>query len=386
MPNSAITQQVQGLASATSPGLVGTGAQTFAGAKTFQDGLIPPQSMMFRNKLINGAMLIDQRNSGASKTPVDGEYTLDRWRTGASAASKFSVQQVSTAPVGFSNSLQCTSLSAYAVTTNDNFEIFQYIEGFNTFDLGFGTANAKTITLSFWVRSSLTGSFGGSILNSAFNRSYPFTYTISTANTWEYKTVTIQGDTTGTWIGATNGAGLILCLGLGAGTGRSGTAGAWAASTFYNATGATSIVGTNGATILFSGVQLETGSVATPFEYRPVGTELGLCQRYAYVASDGDGIGGQAPTATEVQVRFKFPMTMRTIPAASLATSGSWVITTDLIDVTASTVIAGVVTGSSGNQARVRLGGFSGLTIGTTTYWSGGGALGTARLLFSAEL
>lgn len=243
-------------------------------------GDVSGSGLMFRNKIINGAMVIDQRNAGASKTPIDGEYLLDRWRAGVSAASKFSVQQVSTAPVGFSNSLQCTSLSAYSVTTNDNFEIFQLIEGFNTFDLSFGTANAKTITLSFWVRSSLTGTFGGSILNSAFNRSYPFSYTISAANTWEYKTITIPGDTSGTWIGATNGAGLILCLGLGAGSGRSGTAGSWSGSTFYNATGATSIVGTNGATILFAGVQLEAGPQATPFEQRPLATELILCQRY----------------------------------------------------------------------------------------------------------
>jgi hypothetical protein len=244
-------------------------------------GDVSGSPLVFRNKLINGAMLIDQRNAGASKTPVDGEYLLDRWKAGASAASKFSVQQVtSTAPVGFSHALQITSLSAYSVTTNDNFEIFQLIEGFNTYDLAFGTANAKTITVSFWVRSSLTGTFGGAIQNSAFNRSYPFTYTISATNTWEYKTVTIPGDTSGTWIGATSGAGLVLCLGIGAGTGRSGPAGAWAGATYYNATGATSLVGTNAATLLFSGVQLEAGSVATPFEQRPLGTELVLCQRY----------------------------------------------------------------------------------------------------------
>lgn len=236
--------------------------------------------LMFRNKIINGGMLIDQRNAGASKTPTDGEYTLDRWRTGASAASKFSIQQVSTAPVGFGNSLRCTSLSSYSVTTNDNFEIFQYIEGFNTVDFAFGTSFAKTITLSFWVQSSLTGTFGGSILNSAFNRSYPFNYTISASNTWEYKTISIPGDTTGTWIGATNGIGIVVCLGLGAGSGRSGPANAWAGSTYYNATGATSLVGTNGATIFFTGIQLEAGDQPTPFEQRPIGIELQLCQRY----------------------------------------------------------------------------------------------------------
>jgi hypothetical protein len=233
-----------------------------------------------RNRIINGDMRIDQRNAGASVTPADGAYTIDRWRAGASASSKFSVQQSTTAPSGFGFSMLCTSLSAYSVSTNDNFEMMQYIEGFNAADLAWGTVNAQTVTLSFWVRSSLTGTFGGAINNSAFNRSYPFSYTISVADTWEYKTITIAGDTSGTWVGATNGIGIVVCIGLGAGSGRSGTAGSWAGSTFYNATGATSVVATNGATLYITGVQLEAGSVATPFERRSYGQELALCQRY----------------------------------------------------------------------------------------------------------
>ena len=236
----------------------------------------------FKNRILNGSMVIDQRNAGASVTPTDGQYTLDRWKAGASAASKFSIQQSSTAPVGFNFSMLATSLSAYSVGVNDNFEMFQFIEGFNSADFGWGTANAQTVTLSFWVRSSLTGTFGGSIQNSAFNRSYPFSYTISSANTWEQKSITIAGDTSGTWIGATNGTGIVLCIGLGAGTSRSGTAGSWAGATYYNATGATSVVGTNGATFYITGVQLEVGTVATSFDYRSYGTELALCQRYYY--------------------------------------------------------------------------------------------------------
>jgi len=243
-------------------------------------------NVTFRNRIINGAMVLDQRNAGASVTPASGTYTLDRWLTYQSVASKFSVQQNAgavTPPVGFGNYLGATSLSSYAVLSGDYYLIQQMIEGFNTADLAFGTANAATVTLSFWVRSSLTGTFGGALSNSAGNRSYPFTFTISTANTWEQKTITVAGDTSGTWIGATNGIGLMVRFGLGVGTTYSGTAGAWAGATYFSATGATSVVGTNGATFYITGVQLEAGTTASPFEYRQYGTELLLCQRYCEV-------------------------------------------------------------------------------------------------------
>ena len=235
------------------------------------------------NRIINGAMVIDQRNAGASITPTSSTFSLDRWNTNLTQASKFSVQQNAgsvTPPVGFKNYLGVTSLSAYSVLSSDFFALQQPIEGFNFADLDWGTASAQTITLSFRVRSSLTGTFGGSLVNSAFDRSYPFTYTISAANTWETKSVTITGDTTGTWVGATNGIGCRLYFGLGAGSTYSGTAGAWSANAFTSATGATSVVGTSGATFYITGVQLEKGSTATSFDYRPYGTELGLCQRY----------------------------------------------------------------------------------------------------------
>ena len=274
-----------------------------------------------RNRIINGDMRIDQRNAGASVTPADGNYTLDRWRAGASAASKFSVQQSSIAPTGFNFSMLCTSLSAYSVGTNDNFEMMQYIEGFNAADFGWGTANAQTVTLSFWVRSSLTGTFGGSINNSAFNRSYPFSYTISVADTWEYKTITIAGDTSGTWVGATNGIGIVVCIGLGAGTGRSGTAGSWSGSTFYNATGATSVVGTNGATFYITGVQLEVGSKATPFEHESYGQTLAKCQRYYFRINGSDNINGLwgtgfAYSSDQAVISVPTPVTLRAAPTA----------------------------------------------------------------------
>ena len=234
----------------------------------------------FKNRIINGAMVIDQRYAGAATANTINGYTVDRWVVNQSTTGKLIAQQSSTAPTGFSNSLLVTSQSAYTVGASDYYMFVHYIEGFNFADMVWGTANAATITLSFWVRSSLTGTFGGGLKNGGSNRTYPFTYTISAANTWEQKTLTITGDTTGTWVGATNGTGLIVQFGLGAGATFSGTAGSWQAGNLVSATGATSVVGTNGATFYITGVQLEKGSTATSFDYRPYGTELILCQRY----------------------------------------------------------------------------------------------------------
>jgi hypothetical protein len=252
----------------------------------------------FKNRIINGAMVIDQRNAGASVTNINGDvFSVDRWIVYANQASKFTIQQNAgsvTPPTGFRNYLGVTSTSAYSVGTNEFFGFAQYIEGFNTADLGFGTANASTVTLSFWVRSSLTGTFSGALSNASFNRSYPYTYTISSANTWEQKTITIAGDTSGTWL-TTNGIGLRAYFNLGTGSTYSGTAGAWAGSGFVSATGATSVVGTNGATFYITGVQLEKGSTATSFDYRPYGTELSLCQRYFEKSyNSGDALGASS--------------------------------------------------------------------------------------------
>lgn len=272
--------------------------------------------LAFKNRLINGNMVIDQRNAGASVTPtVDGTLTLDRWKASLSQASKFSVQQTSTAPTGFVNSLKVTSASAYSVLSADYFLINQQIEGYNCADLMWGTANAQTVTISFWVNSSLNGTFGGAISNSSQARSYPFTYTISASNTWEYKTVTIPGDTSGTWL-TTSGIGIWVLFGLGVGTTYSGTAGAWAGALYVSATGATSVVGTSGATFYITGVQLEKGTVATSYDYLPYSTQLSLCQRYFARVFDpamrGVATGGTAGGASRMALFF--PQTMRTAP------------------------------------------------------------------------
>ncbi len=258
----------------------------------------------FKNRIINGAMTINQRGSSITSNG----YALDRWKITAITGSKMTVQQSSDAPTGFSNSLLITSSAATTIGSTDYYDIGQRIEGFNTYDLMFGTANAKTITISFWVKSSLTGTFGASLQNSAQNRSYPFTFTISTASTWTQISTTIAGDTSGTWVGATAGIGMQLLFNLGTGSSTLGTAGAWTAGYIFP-TGEVNILATNGATLQITGVQLEKGSTATSFDYRPYGQELMLCQRY-FLPMQCVNWCGYRPTASTgaLQVPFTYPI------------------------------------------------------------------------------
>jgi hypothetical protein len=317
-----------------------------------------------RNRIINGAMVIDQRNAGAAITG-SGEYPVDRFVIVNSTDGAFSAQQDSSAPTGFVNSLKVTTTTADGtLITSQQLVLLQHIEGYNVADLNWGTANAKTVTLSFWVRSSLTGTFGGVLRNSAADRSYPFTYTISTANTWEQKSITVAGDTTGTWL-TTNGRGISLVLGLGAGPDRSGTAGAWAGATYSSATGATSVVGTNGATFYITGVQLEVGTQATSFEYRQYGTELALCQRYYYGLS-GAGVPimiGQAYTTSAVIGAFVIPTEMRAIPTLSYNILNAWTSTGSASNATTWTIDSG----SSNKLLRIGASGGSSLVAGNAS-------------------
>ena len=237
----------------------------------------------FRNRIINGDMRVDQRNSGASFTVTgSGQYTLDRWCAFGAVTSKFSVQQNAgsvTPPVGFAKYLGVTSLSSYSVGATEYFFMEQQIEGQNVADLAWGTASAKAVILSFWVYSSLTGTFGGALRNSSGLRSYPFTYSIPVANTWTKISVSIPGDTSGTWPTDTSSC-IRVDIGLGAGSTWSGAAGSWSSNNYVSATGAVSVVGTNGATFYITGIQLEQATAATAFEYLPIGISLSLCQRY----------------------------------------------------------------------------------------------------------
>ena len=341
----------------------------------------------FKNRIINGAMVIDQRNAGASVTPTASAYTLDRWFASISQSSKFSVQQNAgsvTPPVGFTNYLGVTSLSAYTVGASEFFQITQQVEGFNVADLGWGTASAQSVTLSFWVRSSLTGTFGGVLANGSFNRSYPFSFTINAANTWEQKSITITGDTSGTWL-TNNGIGIYTMFSLGSGATVSGTAGAWAGTGYRSVTGAVSVVGTNGATFYITGVQLEKGSTATSFDYRPYGTELQLAQRYFYLVGSGNSksLGtGFTYSATEIDMTLTLPVTMRGTPSISQTTGSNYYLLFG-----APNKLFNSFTGSqyfSGNTINCYVTGLSGMTGGQ----AGGVSNATASSFFaiSAEL
>ena len=339
-------------------------------------------SLLFRNRIINGNMVIDQRNAGAAVTTANS-FPVDRFKIEKNSDDTFSAQQDSSAPVGFTNSTKITITAADAsIGSTQYFVIDQYIEGYNVADLAWGSANAKTVTLSFWVRSSLTGTFGGSLRNSAGDRNYAFTYSISAADTWEQKSVTIAGDTSGTWL-TTNGVGIQLAFSLGAGSSRVATAGSWGSGVILGASGQTQVISTLNATFYITGVQLEVGTAATAFERRPYGTELNLCHRYYhYLGGDtayqsintvvwygtGDAVGF-----------FRHPVEMRSTP--SIAKTGTW------------STLGG--SGSAGNT-------ISGDQLGPKTVQLGctGGSSGTSgqastlrvsndlnfRLTFSAEL
>ena len=303
----------------TSAGVAVTGTLAATGAVTLTGSLNTPNTFGFKNRIINGGMVIDQRNAGASVSMTTPVYPVDRWLAFEDTDGTMTAQQSSTAPSGFTNSILITTTSAdTSLGATQYARTEQRVEGFNVSDLAWGTASAASVTLSFWVRSSLTGTFGGSLTNSAFNRSYPFTYTISVANTFEQKTITIAGDTSGTWL-TTNGNGMEINFGLGVGSTYSGTAGAWAGAGYISATGATSVVGTNGATFYITGVQLEKGSTATSFDFRDYGRELAMCQRY-YWKGNLPIMRNWTGSTIAVSSSIGFPVTMRATPSIGVDT------------------------------------------------------------------
>ena len=264
----------------------------------------------FKNRIINGAMVIDQR-ARTLTFDTAGSYTVDRWCQNNGGSAVITGVQSAVAPSNFTNSLLVTTTSGSSPSAGNLVDIFQPIEGYNVVDLGYGTSTAKTTTVSFWVRSSLTGTFCVAYGNAAFNRSYVTTYTINAANTWEYKTVTIPGDTSGTW-GKTSGQGLNLYFDMGSGSNYNTTANAWATGFFTRVSGATSLSATTGATFYITGVQLEKGSQSTEFDWKPYTTELSLCQRYYQTMYVGIVTnGGQTGT------NFNYMVPMRAAPTAT---------------------------------------------------------------------
>lgn len=273
----------------------------------------------FKNRIINGAMTISQRGTSPTITG-GGDCSVDRFYNYYSGPVYTSVQST-TAPAGFINSLKLTVTSPSASPTYSFFG--QIIEGLNIADLAWGTADAKTLTYSFWVQSSVAGVYSFSFTNWDGSRAYPLLYTINAANTWQYVTATIPGDTSGSWL-TTNGIGIRIRMDVGSPSARLGSSGSWQSGNYDGATGSTGAstwANTNGATFYITGVQLEVGTEATDFEYRPYGTELFLCQRYFLTLTSGesapanDTLGlGVAVSSTVISVPVRYPTTMRTDP------------------------------------------------------------------------
>ena len=325
-------------------------------------------SMGFKNRIINGAMVISQRN-GTSATTVNGNdiYTLDRFKCWASGGGVFTVTQSTTAPTGFNNSALVTVTTAdSSIAAGDNYRFAQPIEGYNIADFGFGTASASTVTLSFWVRSSITGTFGGSLYSVSGTRSYVFNYTINAANTWEQKTVTIAGDTSGTW-GTTNSFGITVYFDLGSGSNYENATGSWVAAEKFRTSGNATLISTLSNTWYVTGVQLEKGSTATSFDYRPYGTELQLCLRYFYKVVGTSSYptfgAGQASSTTEGRIAVQYPVQMRATPTISF---GGTVFLTDSV---ANGITVTSIAANYGNQTggMLGVGVASGLTAGNGT-------------------
>jgi hypothetical protein len=270
-------------------------------------------------------MVIDQRNAGASVTQGTSDtYSLDRFLGYGNITSKFTMQQSSTAPAGFVNSVVITSSAATVVGSSDQYYFAQKIEGYNTADLNWGSAtDAKTVTLSFWARASVIGTYSVFLLNNGSAYSYVANYTISVANTWEQKTITIAGPTVGTWL-TTNGLGIYLGWDLGSGSTFNQTAGSWQAANKRATSGSTQLVATSGATLYLTGVQLEVGSTATSFDYRPYGTEFALCQRYYWKYNNNYIVSGFNENSSGFLAAFTLPTQMRTAPTMGTDASATY--------------------------------------------------------------
>ena len=349
------------------------------------NGAVTPEKMAnggaefgMRNRIINGDMRIDQRNNGAS-VPNSGGFTVDRWADPFAGSGRYSAQRVTTAPAGFGNSLLHTITTAVSPAAADVYQVYQLVEANNTGDLNFGTASAATVTVSFWVRSSVTGthavSFGNG-LPSTSERRYVSTYTVSVANTWEYKTLTIPGDTAGTWASNTTGVGMGIYFDLGSGSDHNTTAGSWQTGTATNAlrrtAGSVSLISTAGATFYLTGVQIEKGSVATPFEQLSTGLQLMLCQRYYETITTG-WINGFNAAAAVLNLQWRVPK--RASPTVVLATGGAAVGNGVSNGINYASSIVGYTDG-----AYMDLNGVSAWTAAAAYSWRGGVVTASAEL------
>jgi len=324
-----------------------------------------------RNLIINGDMRIAQRAASVTGSNGGGYTVCDRWNLFDNSGS-VNIAQSSTVPTttGFANSLQFTVNSTGTLTSTSVFTPNQQIEGFNSVQLLWGTSNAKPITVSFWCRSSVAGTYGIFVRNGAADRHYTTTFNIASINTWQYVTATIPGDTSGTWIGATNGIGLTVGITLRAGSSRVGTTGVWSSSTTYSSSSQVDWHGVSSATFYFTGFQVEEGKIATPFEYRSYGQELALCQRYCAKFGGGstnDAFGSGFSSGTNFYVFVPLPVSMRTTPVLTLYGTASD------ITVTAPAVVAAAngtptVVGTGINSTVLQISSATSITTGYAVY------------------
>jgi hypothetical protein len=361
------------------------------------NGIVGAGGWAMRNRLINGDMRVDQRNAGASVT-AGSAYTLDRWNVDRVwSGSTVTIQQSTTAPAGFSNSLSATVSTGAAAASGSYFSIQQFIEAYNIADMAWGTASASQFTVSFWVRSSVTGTFGVCFRNSAFNLSYCTTYTVNAANTWELKSVTIAAPTSGTW-GTGNSYGINVIFSLGGGSSTKPAANnTWTAGSYLAAIGETDLIATTGATFYITGIQLEKGSYATPFDFRPIGTELALCQRYYYRYTNGTaanfriGLYGAFNTTRAFGV-FNTPVPMRTSYPTGGFGSGTYVVLENMTLSTTLPLTLFSVYGAAGNANAshygMELNVASGLVAGNLYHLSlyNGGTAANNYIELNAEL
>jgi hypothetical protein len=297
---------------------------TFPDLSTLQTA---PSGFGFKNRIINGDMRIDQRNAGASVMPADGQYTLDRWKGFRNGGGAYTVQRSSVVPSGvLSNSAALTVTTPdTSIVSTDYYAFNQDVEGFNAADFAWGTSAAMPVSLSFWLRTSVTGTWVVALLNADGSRAYPATFTVTVADTWQQVTLTIPGITSGVW-GTTNGSGVTLRFDLGSGSSINGTANVWNTAGGFVGTrtlGSVNWIGTAGATFFLTGVQLEKGSTATAFDYRDYGRELIMCQRYYWTLNGRTTYTASYGAFSIYVCNVYFPVAMRSIPTITNNLAGT---------------------------------------------------------------
>ena len=345
----------------------------------------------FRNLIINGDMRIAQRGTSTITGSGSAQFPVDRWSVFNNTGT-VTFAQSTDAPAGFNASILATVTATGSYSSSGYTQITHKIEGSNCQDLAFGTASAKTIALSFWVKSSVVGTQAVSLKNgNASYRSYVTTYTIDVANTWEKKTVIIAGDTTGTWV-VNQSTGLQVDFNLGAGTDYDTSVDSWVGGAFSKSStsGAIDFVANSGATFRVTGVQLEQNLQPTPFEQRPIGVELALCQRYYYLHTPSVGNTQKAIsagiwyTSSQLHVPIKLAVTMRAQPTLVMPNGAGYYVAYQS-GTAVSIGSLGLETGaSSTTEVEIYAGGLSGGTAGQACIFRTDNVNGSVA--FSAEL